>query len=60
MGADMRDSSIDFVKGCAIILMVFGHAGYCGVENLDKFVNLFHKPMHLGLLSIDSIITIDQ
>ena len=45
MGADMRDSSIDFVKGCAIILMVFGHAGYCGSVELDRFINLFHMPV---------------
>ena len=35
-----RETSIDILKGIAIILMVIGHSGVS--EGLERFVYLFH------------------
>lgn len=42
-----RNATIDFIKGCAIILMVFCHAatGWQEAASLSGLINLFHIPV---------------
>ena len=41
----MRDRTIDFIKGCAIILMVAEHALDGGVPWARNFITAFHMPV---------------
>lgn len=43
----MRDGRIDFIKGVAIMLMVFCHAIDNSYEPIRRFVSLFHMPVFL-------------
>ena len=42
-----RDLTIDFIKGIAIILMVYCHASAWWTEYLElrKWIHLFHMPV---------------
>jgi fucose 4-O-acetylase-like acetyltransferase len=44
---NQRKNYVDIVRGIAIILVVFGHAGY--PEYLGRFASFFHVPVFFFL-----------